>query len=147
MDNEPYYIGGAPMSRNPVAVVIFVIVVAALGYLAVAWFTKMWPFAEGFRPWNTCPMHGNNQNPMYCNPHQRRVDGYPAPSGLTTTRFDACRCKCNCGNTPMTKPVNGKPSDMPTLNDLQGYAKNMWNSVIKDQTVSAYKTVKGYSRK
>ena len=153
------YVGGADWKRWGVAKWTLVVVVAVGVVLAILAVIRGattggadWnPFklgAEPFRAWNECPMHDMATPYPYnaCNRHSLTVDGTPAPLGdtygvkLLDNKKSGCTCSCTCprkngqssnitqAGSDLLENSNG--TELPSVNELQSYAKNMWNSVV-----------------
>lgn len=151
-------IGGAPWYRRDVVVwtgyligiVVAVLVVLTLVKGATTGGANWNPFVWGepFRAWNACPLHDMATPYPYntCNRHSLTVDGTPAPLGQTygvkllDNKKNGCTCTCTCprgrGQTSSITGVspdllkNANTTELPSVSELQSYAKNMWNSVV-----------------
>jgi hypothetical protein len=117
-----------------------------------------WEAFEPFRAWNECQMHPVNipYASNSCNRHELVKDGNPASLGQTygvklyDNAKDGCSCSCTCPASGQQQLNNlqkagsnlldkTKSTDLPSVNDLQSYAKNMWNSVItKDEKMAVF---------
>ncbi len=146
-------LGPAPMTRHPYAITLGVVVALAVVGVLVYLLLKALGVVDGFesfRAWNACPMHdiGTPYPRNACNRHSMTVDGTPASLGetygvkLLDNKKTGCSCSCTCprkqGQTSSITQAsqsmleNSTKAELPSLNDLQSYAKNMWNSVVKD---------------
>lgn len=154
------YVGGANWTRGDVAkwvgwligAVVAVFFVLAVIRGATTGGADWNPFKLGtdepFRAWNECPLHDMATPYPYntCNRHSITVDGTPAPLGntygvqLLDNKKSGCTCTCTCprkngqgskiiqASSDLLKNSNG--TQLPSVSELQTYAKNMWNSVL-----------------
>jgi len=140
--------------ENKWKVLAWTVVGLVVAYVVVGYFMDWWPWNmsgfEPFRAWNACPMHdGNTPYPFNtCNRHNLRVDGVPAPLGnqynvqLLDNKLNGCSCTCTCPDGERTVRnlsqaganmlTNAKTTQLPSVQELQSYAKNLWNSTLND---------------
>ena len=150
------YVGGANWVKSypKTSAFIALVVVVTIGYVVYGLWTQNWTLGLGgggfepFRAWNECPLHDMATPYPYntCNRHSLTVDGTPAPLGQTygvkllDNKKKGCTCTCTCprkngqsssitqASSDLLENSNG--TELPSVSELQSYAKNMWNSVV-----------------
>lgn len=165
------YVGGADWTRGNVAKWVLYLVVAVVIVAVILTVIRGattggadWNLfklgTDHFRAWNECPLHDMATPYPYntCNRHSLTVDGTPAPLGntygvkLLDNKKNGCTCTCTCPrkngqSSSITQAssdllVNSNSTELPSVNELQSYAKNMWNSVVNNNSGNPVKEMK-----